>query len=88
MCRQFGMALAPWDALGGGRLQSKKEIASRKAAGQGIRTMMGGAEQSEKEEKYSAVLYKIALEQGVESVTTIALACAFFPSPTSAVAAC
>lgn len=25
MARHFGMALAPWDVVGGGRLQSKKQ---------------------------------------------------------------
>lgn len=37
--------------------------------------MMGNSEQTEEEEKFSAVLYEIAQEHGVESVTTIALAC-------------
>jgi aryl-alcohol dehydrogenase-like predicted oxidoreductase len=26
MAKDFGLALAPWDVLGGGRLQSKKQV--------------------------------------------------------------
>lgn len=26
MCREFGMALCPWDVLGGGKLQTKKQV--------------------------------------------------------------
>ncbi|KAK4704191.1 hypothetical protein P7C70_g2018, partial [Phenoliferia sp. Uapishka_3] len=81
MARHFGMALAPWDALGGGRLQSKKALEERKAKGEGIRTMLGGPEQSEKEVKYSEVLDKIAQEHKVDSVTTIALAYVLSKTP-------
>jgi hypothetical protein len=28
MARHFQMALAPWDVIGGGRLQSKKQVRS------------------------------------------------------------
>jgi aryl-alcohol dehydrogenase-like predicted oxidoreductase len=74
MARQFGMAIAPWDVLGGGKLQSKKALEERKAAGEGLRTMMGGPGQTEQEEKMSEALYKVAQEHGIESVTAIALA--------------
>lgn len=26
MARQFGLAICPWDAIGGGRIQSKKQV--------------------------------------------------------------
>lgn len=29
MARHFGMALAPWDVVGGGRLQSKKQASQQ-----------------------------------------------------------
>ncbi|KAK4051921.1 putative aryl-alcohol dehydrogenase aad14 [Microbotryomycetes sp. JL201] len=74
MSRSFGMALAPWDVLGGGRLQSKKQLEARKAAGEGIRSAFGGPEQTEDEVKYSQVLSDIAEAHGVESVTAICLA--------------
>ncbi|KAF2427693.1 aryl-alcohol dehydrogenase AAD14 [Tothia fuscella] len=74
MARHFGMALAPWDVLGGGKFQSKKAIEARKKQNEGLRSIMGSGEQTEDEEKMSAALEKVASEHGVESVTTIALA--------------
>jgi aryl-alcohol dehydrogenase-like predicted oxidoreductase len=74
MARQFGMALAPWDVLGGGKLQSKKAIEERKAAGEGLRSMMGNAGQTEQEVEMSEALYKVAQAHNIESVTAIALA--------------
>jgi len=74
MARHFGMALAPWDVLGGGKFQSKKQLEARKKAGEGLRSMMGSGDQSEDERKVSEALEKVAEEAGVESVTTIALA--------------
>ncbi|KAE9992562.1 hypothetical protein Vi05172_g11514 [Venturia inaequalis] len=74
MARHFGMALCPWDVLGGGRLQSSKQIAERKKAGEGIRTLMGGPEQNEQEKKVSEALEKVAGEHGIESIQSIALA--------------
>ncbi|KFY81029.1 hypothetical protein V499_00188 [Pseudogymnoascus sp. VKM F-103] len=35
MARQFGMALAPWDVMGGGKLQTKKALEERKKEGEG-----------------------------------------------------
>jgi aryl-alcohol dehydrogenase-like predicted oxidoreductase len=49
MCRHFGMAIAPWDALGGGKFQSKKALEERKKNNEGLRSMMGG-EQTEQEQ--------------------------------------
>ncbi|KAJ9109324.1 putative aryl-alcohol dehydrogenase aad14 [Naganishia friedmannii] len=74
MARHFGMALCPWDVMGGGRLQSAKQLEERRKQGEGLRTMFGGQELSEDEAKYSEVLAKIAEEHQIESVTTIALA--------------
>jgi aryl-alcohol dehydrogenase-like predicted oxidoreductase len=74
MARHFGMALAPWDVIGGGKFQSKKQIEERKKAGEGLRSMMGSGEQTPQEEKVSAALEKVAGEHGIESLSTIALA--------------
>ncbi|KAH7014077.1 aryl-alcohol dehydrogenase [Microdochium trichocladiopsis] len=74
MARLFGMALAPWDVLGGGRFQSKKAIEERKARGEGIRTLLAAPTQTPAEEKISEALCKVAAEHGVESPTVIALA--------------
>ncbi|KAH8893272.1 putative aryl-alcohol dehydrogenase Aad14 [Thozetella sp. PMI_491] len=75
MARMFGMALAPWDVLGGGKFQSKKTLEQRKVAGEGLRPMTspnGG--QTEAEAVISEALYKVAQEHGSESVTAVALA--------------
>lgn len=74
MARHFGMALVPWDVLGGGRLQTKKAIEERKEHGENLRSYFGGAEQTEVEVKISEALEKIAKEHGTDSVTAIALA--------------
>ncbi|AJT19444.1 ACH_G0044090.mRNA.1.CDS.1 [Saccharomyces cerevisiae] len=74
MARHFGMALAPWDVMGGGRFQSKKAMEERKKNGEGLRTFVGGPEQTELEVKISEALNKIAEEHGTESVTAIAIA--------------
>ena len=75
MARMFGMALAPWDVLASGKFQSKKSLEERKSRGEGLRPMASpSGEQSEAEVAYSEVLYKVAQEHGIESVTAIALA--------------
>jgi len=74
MARHFGMALAPWDVLGSGKLQSKKALEERKKSGEQLRKMMGDGSQTEQEIKFSEVLVKIAEAHGLESPTTIALA--------------
>ncbi|KAK3377924.1 aldo/keto reductase [Podospora didyma] len=73
MARIFGMALAPWDVLGGGKFQSKKALEERKAKGEGLRSFTSAAVQNEEEVKLSEALYKVAQEHGIESVTAIAL---------------
>jgi len=73
MARHFGMALCPWDVVGGGRFQTKKQLEAKKKAGEGIRSMMG-SEQTEGEKKISEALEKVAGEVGVESITAVALA--------------
>lgn len=75
MARRYGMALAPWDVLGGGRFQSPEQLAARKAAGDGIRAMFtDGPELSEAEVKISAALAEVAAEHGIKSLTAVALA--------------
>ncbi|CAD0100790.1 unnamed protein product [Aureobasidium mustum] len=73
MARHFGMALAPWDVLGGGRFQTKAAIEERKKKNEGIRSLMGGPEQSEDEAKMSAALEEVANEHNV-TITAVALA--------------
>lgn len=73
MARHFGMALAPWDVIGGGKFQSKQQIEERKKSGEGLRKFTGN-DQTAKEEKISAALEKVAGEHGIKSVTAVAVA--------------
>lgn len=77
MARMFGMALAPWDAIGGGKLQTKKALEERQSKGEGLRnlpTMLSEGGQTERQAKMSEALHQVAQEHGIESVTAIALA--------------
>lgn len=75
MKRQLGMALAPWDAIEGGKFQSEKALRERQGRGEGSqRKMMGSDGQSEDEIRMSQALANIAAEHGIKSVTAIALA--------------
>jgi len=80
MARHFGMALAPWDVLGGGKFQSRKALEERKKKGEGLRSFMG-ADQTEDEVKMSEALCKVAEEHGIESPTAIALAYVMSKTP-------
>lgn len=73
MARHFGMALAPWDVLGGGKFQSKAAIEERKKNNEGLRSLMGSSGQNEDEVKISAALEEVANEHNV-TVTAVALA--------------
>lgn len=81
MARHFGMALAPWDSIGGGKFQTKKQIEERKKNNEGMRSMMGSGDQTEQEEKMSAALEKVANEHGLESPTAVALAYVMSKTP-------
>jgi len=73
MARAFGLALAPWGALGGGKFQTKAQLEERKKAGEGLRSFES-AEQTEDEVKISEALEKVANELGTKSITAVALA--------------
>lgn len=62
MARHYGMALAPWDVLGGGKFQTQKQLEKRKKDGEGLRKMMGVEEQTEQERKISEALEVVAKE--------------------------
>ncbi|CAL5869073.1 uncharacterized protein PFLUO_LOCUS3301 [Penicillium psychrofluorescens] len=81
MARHFGMALAPWDVLGSGKFQSAKALEARKKEGEGLRTMLGGSEQTEEEQRMSEALARVAAEHGIESVTAVALAYVLCKAP-------
>ncbi|QYT03403.1 Aryl-alcohol dehydrogenase Aad14 [Trichoderma simmonsii] len=73
MAVHYGMALAPWDAIGGGKFQTRKQVEERKRSGEGLRAL-AGPDQTEDQLRISEALAKVAAECGIESVTAIALA--------------
>lgn len=81
MARHFGMALAPWGALGGGKFQSKKALEERKKKGEGLRSFITGPDQSEDEVRMSEALAEVASQHQTESVTAIALAYVLCKAP-------
>lgn len=80
MARYFGMALAPWDVMGGGKFKTKEEIEQRIARGEGLRNILS-PEQSEGEAAMSAALEKVAKEHGIKSLTAVALAYVMAKAP-------
>ncbi|KKK16884.1 putative aryl-alcohol dehydrogenase Aad14 [Aspergillus ochraceoroseus] len=81
MALHFGMALAPWDVLGGGKFQSAKAMEERRKAGEGLRSMIVSGKQTPDEVKMSEALGQVAAEHGIESVTAIALAYVMAKAP-------
>jgi aryl-alcohol dehydrogenase-like predicted oxidoreductase len=73
MCRDEGMALAPWGALGGGQFKTEEQ---RKAAASG----RGGAMPAENKIKLSETLEKIAKKKNTV-LTSIALAYVMHKAP-------
>ncbi|KAG6357288.1 hypothetical protein INS49_015166 [Diaporthe citri] len=70
MARHFGLALCPWNVLGGGELKTERQIEARKSSREGGRF----TGQSEAARKASEALEKVAGEHGVGSIQQIALA--------------
>ncbi|KAH8834150.1 NADP-dependent oxidoreductase domain-containing protein [Flagelloscypha sp. PMI_526] len=76
MARSYGMAIAPWNVLGGGKLRSSAEEKAREQSGEGGRTVTGDWRKSEDEIKMTHALEKVAAEVG-EGVDTTAVAIAY-----------
>ncbi|KUI73697.1 Putative aryl-alcohol dehydrogenase AAD14 [Cytospora mali] len=75
MARHFGMALAPFNVLGGGRLQTAKQLSERKEK------IRGAADLTEDEVRMSEALAKVAAEHEIESIHAIALAYVMHKAP-------
>lgn len=75
MARHFGMAIAPWGALGSGRFQTPKQLKERKEK------LRRGGDLTEQEVRMSDALSKVAAEHGIESVTAVALAYVMHKAP-------
>lgn len=70
MANHFGLALCPWNVIGGGELKTKKQIEARQSSQEGGRFK----QQSEAARKVSEALEKVAGEHGVDSIQQIAVA--------------
>jgi len=68
-----GLALCPWNVVGGGKFQSAKQIEEREKSGEGLRSMFGNNKQSDLYKKISAALEKVGNEVDA-SVTAVAIA--------------
>ncbi|PWN25420.1 putative AAD14-putative aryl-alcohol reductase [Jaminaea rosea] len=79
MCRHYGMAIAPWAALGQGRFRTPEQLAQReKEFGKPVR----GGGQSDEEARIARTLDEVAKEVGQgATITQIALAYCFAKSP-------
>lgn len=87
MARSLGLALAPWDVLGGGKLRSNAEEEKRRKTGENGRHMGvlpgdEGWERNETERKMSDALEKVAKEVGTEHITAGSYLHLFFGSMT------
>ena len=68
MARAEGMALAPWNVLGAGKIRSDAEEARRRETGENGRAWHGPWERTEDEKKVCAALEKVAEEVGAKSI--------------------
>ncbi|KAJ7196969.1 Aldo/keto reductase [Mycena pura] len=75
MARAHGLALAPWDVLGSGKLRTDAEEEARRASGEKGRVLFRPDwERSEDEVKMSRALEKVAGEVGTKSIQAVAIA--------------
>ncbi|KAJ7476894.1 arylalcohol dehydrogenase [Mycena galericulata] len=75
MARAHGLALAPWNVLGGGKFRTDAEEEQRRVTGEKGRMVMSPDwERNENEKKMSRALEKVAGEVGTKSVTAVAIA--------------
>ncbi|KZV88884.1 arylalcohol dehydrogenase [Exidia glandulosa HHB12029] len=75
MAREWGMALAPWNVLAGGKLRTDAEEERRRQTGEKGRDTQGaGWERTPDERKMSLALEKVAKEVGTTSITAVAIA--------------
>ena len=72
-----GLALAPWNVLGAGKIRTDAEEERRKASGEKGRAIMSPQwERTEDERKVCAALEKVAGEVGAKSITA-GVCCAY-----------
>ncbi|KAE9397888.1 Aldo/keto reductase [Gymnopus androsaceus JB14] len=83
MARSLGLALAPWNVLGGGKLRTDAEEQRRKESGENGRTFLSPDwQRTETEVKVSHALEKVAGEVGLgDNITAVAIAYVMYKSP-------
>ncbi|KAI0790736.1 aryl-alcohol dehydrogenase [Abortiporus biennis] len=74
MAKAFGMALAPFNVLAGGKIRSDAEEQKRRETGEKGRTWLGNWERTETEIAVSHGLEKVAKEIGAKSINAVAIA--------------
>ncbi|KAJ7792719.1 Aldo/keto reductase [Mycena leptocephala] len=75
MARAHGLALAPWNVVGGGKFRTDAEEEQRRVTGEKGRTIFNPQwERNENEKKISHALEKVAGEVGTKSLTAVAIA--------------
>lgn len=86
MARHYGMALAPWGAVGQGKFKTKAQVEQIKKRGESLRSLHG-PDQTESEIKVSAALEKVAGELGKNkdgtpfSISAVAIAYVMAKAP-------
>jgi aryl-alcohol dehydrogenase-like predicted oxidoreductase len=79
MCRQFGIAIAPFGAAGSGKFKTKAQIMEREKTGED--SFRNYQSQTDVEANMSLALAKVASELGVKSLTVVALAYVLAKAP-------
>ncbi|TFK39063.1 NADP-dependent oxidoreductase domain-containing protein [Crucibulum laeve] len=75
MARAYGMALAPWGVLAGGKFRTDGEEEKRRQTGEQGRMVFDTTwERNETEKKVSYALEKVAGEVGAKHITSVAIA--------------
>ncbi|KAL0563751.1 putative aryl-alcohol dehydrogenase aad14 [Marasmius crinis-equi] len=74
MARSFGMALAPWGVLHGGKFRTDAEEERRAETGEEGRKTLGPWKRNAEEVNMSHALEKVAKEVGAKSITSVAIA--------------
>ncbi|KAK7448089.1 putative aryl-alcohol dehydrogenase aad14 [Stygiomarasmius scandens] len=75
MARLNGMALAPWQVLGGGRLRTESDEQLREQSGEKGRSLFGEDwKRTDEEKRTCRALEKVAEEVGTKSIRSVAIA--------------
>ncbi|OCH89847.1 Aldo/keto reductase [Obba rivulosa] len=75
MARQLGLALAPWNVMGGGKIRTDAEEERRRQTGEKGRTLFDpNWERTPDERKVCQALEAVAKDVGAKSITAVAIA--------------